>query len=99
MAKPRQHNEWFFPISKKKCPTCGKKTDTVTSWCEYRIAKKRLIKHFCSWCVVAEVIEPLKAHADPCGCTINLCGSVPQFVKEAWDGANMGCDTSRMAVS
>lgn len=74
--KLRQHNEWFAPLKKDKCPTCkcgGKRNPVeVYAWGEYHIGKWRTVKHFCSACFAAEVVEPLMNHADDCGCVINL---------------------------
>jgi len=78
MAQPREHREWFQPLStnRKSCPTCKTKFppgETAHAWGEYAHAKWHTVKHFCRACFDAEVRRPLLAHAGPCGCTITLC--------------------------
>lgn len=72
MTKPRNHNEWFQPLVKKKCPTCGTKSNDVYAWGEYVNGKWRTVKHFCKSCFHKEVVVPLEAHSGPCGCIITL---------------------------
>lgn len=75
-AKLRQHNEYFMPLAKNKCPTCKdggiRKPVEVWAWGEYQYGKWRTVKHFCSHCFASEVVEPLLGHAGDCGCVINL---------------------------
>ena len=88
MAKQRQHNEWFRTVSlggRKSCPTCGAKLngEPIWSWGEYVRAKWRTVKHFCKECAAKEVLQPLAAHADGCGCVVNLtsnCDRLPEWL-------------------
>jgi hypothetical protein len=70
--KPRNHNEYFRPITKKRCD-CGERTQ-VWSWGEYIHGKWHTVKHFCEHCYNREVRERLVEHSDDCGCTISLVG-------------------------
>ena len=88
--KVRTHNEWFRPVflsGRKSCPTCHCKLrdlESIWSWGEYRYAKWRTVKHFCCQCFRREVLAPLMAHTDDCGCKIEFCGqgcSLPVWLK------------------
>jgi hypothetical protein len=82
--KTRIHNEWFQPIVKTSCP-CGCKKTTVVAWGEYVNGKWRTVDHFCPSCFQERVITRLIAHADPCGCTFQLCARsgyrLPDWIK------------------
>lgn len=76
MAKVRNHNEWFMPLVKRKCP-CGERNVQCYAWGEYsRTGKWNTVKHFCQKCFAYEVKAALLDHAGPCGCTITL---VPRY--------------------
>lgn len=90
MPKPRDHNEWFQPLStnRKSCPTCHEKFEpgeTSYAWGEYVRGKWRTVKHFCKACFPAKVLKPLLDHAGDCGCTITLCARsghrLPEWLK------------------
>ncbi len=77
MAKQRQHNEWFRPVSlgnRKSCPECHVKlahNESIWSWGQYVNAKWRTIKYFCKECWPA-IRGELNEHTGDCGCVVNL---------------------------
>jgi hypothetical protein len=76
--RPRDHNEWFRPVSlggRKSCPECGAALapgESVWSWGEYVRAKWRTVAHFCKDCYQDRVRKLLLDHQRGCGCGVSL---------------------------
>lgn len=77
MARQRNHNEWFRPVSlnnRKSCPNCKAKLgfgEWVWSWGEYIYAKFNRVQYVCKQCW-PEVRDKLNSHTDGCGCKVTL---------------------------
>lgn len=90
MAKQRNHNEYFRPVSlgnRKSCPACGAKLhgQPIWSWGEYIRTKWHTVTHFCAQCYQTNVAARLQPHANQCGCTITLVlysGTRPAWMHE-----------------
>ena len=102
--KVRIHREWFDGLSKTVCTNCKMSSNPksknfradlqILSWGEYHNAKWNTLTHFCNYCVNEAVIEPLRRHADPCGCAFEYVGrgiSLPVWLTEALKGVESTC--------
>jgi hypothetical protein len=94
-TKVRVHNEWFqSSASEGKC-RCGSNVRsrraagqdlTLWIWGEYHNGNWRRIQTVCEGCFASVIIPQLRRHAQPCGCTFQLCarsghGPLPIWMK------------------
>ena len=106
MPRARSHNEWFMPVQKQaygkgsRCP-CGKsRADRVKegmdpqmyAWGEYHNAKWRCVDYFCQACFAERVLQRLKAHTDPCGCTVNFNARSGHGIAEWITAGQVSCN-------
>lgn len=77
MARQREHNEWFRPVSlggRKTCPCCSERLESgesIWSWGNYVATRWHTVKHFCKKCF-PNIRKDLNSHTAGCGCTVNL---------------------------
>ena len=101
MPRQRSHNEWFQTTTRCRCDCGLTGRDRATKgldpqgyiWGEYVSGRWRTIQYVCQNCF-PEVLRRLKAHTDPCGCTVNFCArsghDIPEWMTdgEAFCNAN-----------
>lgn len=98
--RQRSHNEFFQTTVRNRCD-CGLTSKDRQAkgldpqgyiWGEYHNAKWRTVQYVCQSCF-SGVLHQLKAHTDPCGCTVNFCArsghSIPDWIKSGEDTCNL----------